>query len=589
MQNINYPGEIGLAIHHFIALNPRLVYKFWRISLFIFALVGTLSIYFTGRSDLFTGKRNYVVRLLRNPSVFIILMGIGLIFFRIPNLIAPEQNADEGQFIATAASFYAGSVFWRDVGAAHGPLITVPLCLMNVLGFGLSYATARIFGILCILVAIIFLWKTLSEFYNDTLARIIILPLTLFFAYANLYDKMAYTSEQVPVLLISICLYLLIKSCRSDFESLTTVFLLGFFLGMLPLAKLTTVPIGLMIGGLAAFEIYRTKNAGLRYAAARMSLLIISALVPLMLMGIYLIRNDAVATFWQDYIMGNILYSKVGLRLCHYTGIKRVFIIILMLKQSGDSLFYLVATLFLPVLAYIVNHKKVNIKSCISDKYIFYPFLILAASYYGVIMPGNNFPNYLLLLIAPLAIWTGAILWGLIQPDRNLLTGKIFFVPYVIILLVCIASAVRYETKGIYSIEMGDTYGPGEISVNILKYAQPNEKMSIWGWQPNYFVETGLIPGNYSATVNPIYFEPVNKDYKDAYLRRYVNEMKKNRPVIFLDAVSPKAFYYVDTSFRHESFRILDDFVSQNYSIVNTIDGMRIYVIKSRLAERGNR
>jgi hypothetical protein len=67
-------------------------------------------------------------------------------------------------------------------------------------------------------------------------------------------------------------------------------------------------------------------------------------------------------------------------------------------------------------------------------------------------------------------------------------------------------------------------------------------------------------------------------------LVNYVDEMKIRRPVIFLDAISPRSFGFPDLKFRHENYPALNKFVSENYTQVGDVDSERVFVLDSRLA-----
>jgi len=584
MHNINYPGEICLAIYHVVKHNPALIFKLWRILFCVFVFLGVLSTFYMGRSAQYSDKKRLIVQIIGNPNVFFLLMAVSLVLFRIPNLIAPEQNPDEAHYIAAAASFYNGGVWWKDVGQSHGPLIALPLCLMNIFADGLNYTSIRIFGLLCVILSIYFVWKTLARLYSYQIASVITLPFTIFFASANHHDMVAYNSEHVPMLLTAIGLYLLF-TMRTMGVSRVKIILLGFFLGLLPYSKTQAVYLGFVIGILAMTEIMINPQEDIWQKAPALILLILSALLPTLVAALYVIKYDALAGFWRDNVSGQLLYVNTGLLKGHVTGLGKIILLVELLKDCKEMLFYVLSSVAFVTLIYFLSNRR-NIAGLIKSRKIVYATLVLATAYYTVVFPGNKFHHYLLLFIVPFTAWVGIAIGELADSNGYAFSQSRFYIGYLIILIGCSFPGLRYEPRAVYFVEGGGNYKLSEVAQDILKYSHPNEKMSIWGWSPFYFVQTGLVQGNYGPILPPFYFAIDSTKRNNPYLAGYVAEMERNKPVIFLDAVAPGSFYYDDTAtFRHEFFPVLNNFVSKNYQLVNTIKCERVYVLNSRLKD----
>ncbi len=112
--------------------------------------------------------------------------------------------------------------------------------------------------------------------------------------------------------------------------------------------------------------------------------------------------------------------------------------------------------------------------------------------------------------------------------------------------------------------------------------------MSIWGWQPKLYVLTGVIP----ATRDSISHYVVSGGPYQSYFRsRYLGDLAKSRPPIFVDTIANGAWLWHSWSDKdaHESFPELDKFINENYVLWADNTRLsrapaRIYVLKERFA-----
>ena len=84
------------------------------------------------------------------------------------------------------------------------------------------------------------------------------------------------------------------------------LFFTALCLGMVPFAKLQAAPIAFGMGVFLIAWLLIRRNSNLKY-------LIAGALVPLVILAVYLLVADLVNDFWSSYIMRNITYAERGL------------------------------------------------------------------------------------------------------------------------------------------------------------------------------------------------------------------------------------------------------------------------------------
>jgi hypothetical protein len=105
----------------------------------------------------------------------------------------------------------------------------------------------------------------------------------------------------------------------------------------------------------------------------------------------------------------------------------------------------------------------------------------------------------------------------------------------------------------------------------------------VWGYFLLLYLSFGLIQG----TRDPhSYFQISKSKQQDYELKRYVSELRQNRPVIFVDAVAPNSFYLKHSAQRHENFPIVKAAIDSYYAFVAEIEGVRVYVLKRKEGEK---
>jgi hypothetical protein len=96
-----------------------------------------------------------------------------------------------------------------------------------------------------------------------------------------------------------------------------------------------------------------------------------------------------------------------------------------------------------------------------------------------------------------------------------------------------------------------------------------------------FWVETGLIQGTRDAE-NSHQIEP--HQYRNYYRMRFMRDLLRSRPPVFIDAVGVGNFVYEDRAQDgHEAFPELREYITDNYHLVRDVEGTRIYVRNDRL------
>ena len=123
----------------------------------------------------------------------------------------------------------------------------------------------------------------------------------------NLVD---YSSEQVPVLLVSLALFIAVRVLRHPAKYRAPLFLGGFLVSAAFLTKMQSVPIVGAVGAVAVLYVYASGSARKSW---RPALLYVAGMLPLQLLNAAVCLAGGVWTnFWFSYIVSNQRYADVG-------------------------------------------------------------------------------------------------------------------------------------------------------------------------------------------------------------------------------------------------------------------------------------
>lgn len=502
------------------------------------------------------------------PSFSRIFIGLSLLlvaFMRLPILVFNQEiNPDESQMIAHAITLKHFPLYWQSVdGTTIGPLDNYALIFPSFFGFPFDYTSARIIGLLFVLGSLWFFYQSLIHFFDKTTAQLSLLPVVFFVAFTQEADFVHYSSEQLPVLLLNIGLWVLSKitsASRLKPPSLNTIFFLGVVLSMSPFAKIQVVPQAAVIGAFALVSLWNNRQFWQYFLYLIAGSLSFFGIV-LLITASFGVLDD----FWDYYILGNLIYAS-GSSLIDAIARLPFFI-----AKSNSFLLFL-ASILLCVILVGLQHKKKSFKMTWLEAFV---FAWLLAALFAATKSGNDFLHYLNFCIYPFAL-LGAILiahYTLKTPFKLVMAAALSLLPF---LGAFAYSVVRHLPLNAYVSGASHQVPRSEVSKLILKYAHPEERLVIWGWMCRYHVETQMPQGtaeNHSERC--IYPHPL----RQKYYARFLSDLQKNQPKVFVDAVGPNSLWLNDpTTQAHEKFPELKVFISEHYHFVGEVEHTRVYI-----------
>jgi hypothetical protein len=535
--------------------------------------------------------------LLDHPAIFLGLTFLSILMLRLPQITwNHEINVDESQMIAQAHRYLSHPVPWRDVdGTTGGPLDSWFLSAPMLLGAPASWATARAMLWAAQCATMIFVYLALRRFGSRGEAQLSLMPTVLFYAFVMDADAVHYSSETLPVLLMSVVVCLLCRAWFTGAFSNLALFATGFLTGCIPLAKLQATPMAgyLLMAGLAvAFFRYR-KNCGPKLGL----MLAGAALFPCVLLGI-VAASGAAGDFWISYILGPSAYTRESYWF-------RARLIFAMFTAASSFRGYFISTAGCAILLAVTRcyvHKS-------------RPGIQLVAPLVGVVglgviavgcmvTAGKGYPHYLLLLIPAQALFFGvtlalgkALLLAPEENDPHLFPKPIHWFLAAFALVICLQApkAPTYFTSMRDFIATRRPDRKSFVARRLSQVTRPGDTISVWGWMPSYYVESGLMPATRDAIGH---FMIEASPYRDNYYRpRYLKDLEQSRPAVFIDAMADGVFQWSWTDWydrTHESFPALRRFIDENYSLWLTVQmvpdkpvgvPIRVYLLRQRMAE----
>ena len=496
---------------------------------------------------------------------------------RLPSvLLNRELNADESQMLSHALTLFQDPVYWRSVdGTTIGPLDNYLLVIPRLLGSQLDYTAARAMGLLCGVGALFFFFVALKRWFGGITARVALLLPLIFLAFTQETDYVHYSSEQLPLLLLSICLAMVAglsrKKKKFTFQEkkppVGVAYGLGFVAGMVPFAKLQAVPQALLLvaAGLYFTYQYFVKNKN----SKPLLLLLLGGMSFPAVALLWILSQGVFQDFIDFYILGNAVYAN-GSGLA---AIPTQFGKLVLLSPDFTALLSVVA---LVMVLGLFGEKRVLAKPPATPG-LSVSVLILGyglVAVYAATKSGNLFVHYLNFCVYPLGL---AAALGISKVKDN---KKLAIVgPLLLLGWFGVHDAWSfYNSRQINAFVSVDarTLPKSPVVRAMRAYLRPNDKMVVWGWQCRYYVEAQLAQGtaeNHSE--RSIYQHPLREEYRARYLR----DMQRNRPAIFIDAVGKNSVWVQDVATQgYRSFPELAAYVDKNYKYLGKIDDTRLFV-----------
>jgi hypothetical protein len=561
---MDYPGNLYFFLKNFVS-DYWILYSFTEIiSLLILALCCLPWLKTRQPSD------TSLIRIIHSSPFFLFLISVFILLMRIPSLLLDEQNIDESLWIAGSSAFFQSPRLWTSFDTTtSGPLVMLPLILIKLTGMELNYTSARLGGILfCIIPAILCSYYTFRILLEEKISRILALILAAFFAFANMPYDVAYNGEHEIIVFTSMAILFHTKLLMGN-KRQALLFIYGVIIGCLPFTKLQATPLGIFLGLSMLVFLMRSKVRPFSYL-----LFFAGTVLPFLIILLWILLAGEFKDFWIPYIVNNLSYGQgetgPGSSWLYF----RYFVYLL--RTLPDSRFYFTTILGFAFLlgAILFFLKKIR------ERHIF--LLISAAglllsSYYAIVKTSFFYPHYFLIAIIPAVFFLSIIVWISNDAFHQSPAYKILMVIFSFLFIA------------IFSIDglnrLANNPEPAKAALQktpaaqtIGKYKKGNERMAIWGWNAALYVQTGMNPG---TRYGDCYHQLKKSGLQEYYLNTYLKDLQKNKPAIFVDAITPDAYEFNSSEYKHQNFSVISNYVKANYKKAEEVDGIEIFIRKT--------
>jgi hypothetical protein len=508
-------------------------------------------------------------------AAFLLSAWMALFTCRWPVFFWPEPiNPDEGALIACAMKARVDWIPWRgfDPGTS-GPLNIDILTLPALFGAPLGFFSARVTGLCLIAGAVCALYYAVKWIYGTTVARLSITPPVLLLSLTKTLDFVHYSSEHLSIFLTTVALaaaVFLASGTGSKAYRLIACAIGGLCLGSTPFAKLQASPMALavLVSFAAALFISRPQpqvNRKLEVFALVAALFAVPVAILICLCVTGTLR-DAIIPYYSmavDYIG-----SRPPL------GISYFFV------SAEDYTIFLVGSLVVILAAGGALYSRIHLDR-ISLWATLSSILLTLAAIFAIYQAHRPFPHYLLFSIVPVSFCVANVLglgrYLVAQTGRGTLARILFVMLFLIPL-------------GIATLESANDFNPQAIIPKrgpvtaILRYAKPGDRLVVWGWKPEYYVQTNTIMSTRDHSIERLL---IQTPYREYFRERFLSDLRAHPPRVFVDAVAPGAFAYYDRALHGiESFPAVEAFVREHYTEQEEVAGVRIFLAKNPGGEK---
>jgi hypothetical protein len=343
------------------------------------------------------------------------------VYFRLPTLWLGELNVDESQEIASAMTLVHDPVYWRSVDmGTHGPFSTYPLLVPHVLGFPVGYASAKLMGLLMLVLGLVFMLLFFRRVMSEKLSMIGVLPVLVFICLPGADDFIAYNAEFPVALYTALSVYAIGNIILSSKENLgRCCYFSGLIIGCAPFIKMQSAPIAFSLFTFACLLVmYTRKNFGDR--AKYLTTLACGCVTVTALVGVYLWYFKLFDEFRIRYLQGQVHYASGS---DSWLGKLTVFARSLYYANSDSGHYFsslLVSCFFAGIIYFL--HQKFYSPSFPSRPKAEYPSnasfhgpvlialtFVTLMSMFSIAVSGKGYEHYFLLLVFPCGFFAGSI------------------------------------------------------------------------------------------------------------------------------------------------------------------------------------
>jgi hypothetical protein len=202
---------------------------------------------------------------------------------------------------------------------------------------------------------------------------------------------------------------------------------------------------------------------------------------------------------------------------------------------------------------------------------------LFATTFYCIYKPPFYLYHYLVLALGPFIFTCGILVFMVYKYQKikvayinALYLGAIFLMMGSILL-----TDIPYHPFKKLPETMGEIKRDRRVAEALLKNMNKEDTLAIWGWGCRIHVQTQIALGARDSS-SPYLILP--HWYRDFYIQRFVGDLERNKPKIFMDVAVPGNFMFNNPETQgHQNFEPVAEYIQQHYRYVASVDSMKIY------------
>lgn len=505
-----------------------------------------------------TKIKDFLINILIIISLIIITF---LICIKSPINIFSDaivSHTDSNVFKYIGLSMTKGYIPYLDIFDHKGLL----LYFINYIGVIISPTIGIwIIEFICMFISVLFSYKIARKFVSKPISLLIVIiafiPMYDYFEGGNFTEEYA-LPFQIIGLYIIFDYFLNPKKYSSQIEK-RTIFRTNFKLFNIPVficgiccASVVFLRVN-MISIWIVFSIMILIHCIANKKYIELTKMILSFLCGVLLvtslMLIYLIKNGALESFINDYILFNLKYSD---------SIRKV-------TKINTLMFFFDTTII--EIAFIIIVMKICIQIKNKEKwyfnlgYLFYMIITLLL----ISLSGRTYLHYGMNII-PMLIYPYCIMYKFLDKEEIKKVGIHLIITAYLLFSIIIPKGIQFVTDSLKIIFSDNKI---EYSQRIVDYivnnTEEDDSISVLGNSCNYYILT-----NRKSASKYFYQIPIAEIDKEI-MKEYIDELKENKPKIIIWGIANSSYKELEQQ--------MTDFLSENnYKLVE--DGLPIYELE---------
>lgn len=518
----------------------------------------------------------------RSPVWFAAALLGTLFLCRWPVVLDPMRhgNPDEALIVSDALAYAQDPVPFRSVDTTtSGPFSALSLLAFSkLLGRPIDFISARLWGLCCLWILVVTVWRVLAAVTTETRARLLTLPAVLVFGVEGV-DLSQFNSEQPSSAALALGLWAL-APLFSATRPLPRwrLFAGAVLLGAAPFVKPQTAPMVLWLAAVGGWWLWRHEPTRPDFRRALVTYAIGGVLPVVTLAGscvAFGIWDDVMRTF-----IGNNLTYAGSRQFPWYRAI-----------HAAGELARLVGppqAVFWTALAGAVGGLACSFRMPPPARRVFVTAAgFLLAAIVAVAAPGKYFWHYVFYLLLPACLVLASLAVALLEwterdgrPAWSRRGRSVVWTGWALCVLLPVPVWFGGQLPGRFGKFGAREAEEATVRAAVAKYSPDGDGVAVWGWAPWIYVWSQKWHASREG-ITPRQIEQWG-DYQ-YYRNRFVADLHRRRPVLFIDSVGPADFAYRERSAQgHEASPQVARYIGMHYVPVETVEGLRFFVRRDR-------